>query len=82
MADPPDEPSPNTAVRPASEPRQALRSCAERARTWLFEHALPIWWERGYDRRARCFYERLDLDGSPIVDEPRRVRVQARQTIV
>lgn len=43
---------------------------------------MPIWWERGYDRRALCFYERLDLDGSPIVDEPRRVRVQARQTIV
>lgn len=60
----------------------ALRSHAETAKSWLFDHALPIWWERGYDRRARCFYERLDLDGSPIVDEPRRVRVQARQTIV
>ncbi len=61
---------------------ESLKHAAQGARSWLFEHALPVWWERGYDRRARCFYERLDLDGSPIVDEPRRVRVQARQTVV
>lgn len=59
-----------------------LRAAAASARAWLFEHALPLWWERGYDREARCFHERLTLDGAPVMAEPRRVRVQARQTIV
>lgn len=61
---------------------QQLSDRAALARSWLFEHALPIWWERGYDRGARCFHERLNLDGSVTPPEPRRVRVQARQTIV
>jgi mannose/cellobiose epimerase-like protein (N-acyl-D-glucosamine 2-epimerase family) len=60
----------------------SLKQAAADARAWLFEHALPIWWERGYDRATRSFHERLELDGSPTVPEPRRVRVQARQTFV
>lgn len=59
-----------------------LQHAAQSARAWLFDHALPIWWERGYDRAARCFHERLELDGGPTAPEPRRVRVQARQTFV
>jgi mannose/cellobiose epimerase-like protein (N-acyl-D-glucosamine 2-epimerase family) len=59
-----------------------LRAAAATARVWLFEHALPLWWDRGYDREARCFHERLALDGAPVTAEPRRVRVQARQTVV
>ncbi len=61
---------------------ESLKHAAGAARVWLFEHALPIWWERGYDRVARCFHERLNLDGGPAAPEPRRVRVQARQTFV
>src|SRR5262249_50336578 len=49
---------------------------------WLFEHALPLWWQRGYDSGARAFHERLELDGSNTSPEPRRMRVQARQTFV
>lgn len=58
-----------------------LKQRAAAARAWLFEHALPLWWERGFDRAAKCFHERLNLDGSP-VSAPRRIRVQARQTAV
>jgi mannose/cellobiose epimerase-like protein (N-acyl-D-glucosamine 2-epimerase family) len=59
-----------------------LKEAAQEARAWLFEHALPIWWERGYDKATRCFHERLTLDGEPTAPEPRRMRVQARQAIV
>jgi len=61
---------------------EALHLRARAARAWLFEHALPLWWERGFDREAKCFHERLALSGAPAAPEPRRVRVQARQTIV
>ncbi len=61
---------------------ETLRSAAESARAWLFEHALPLWWERGYDRGAHAFHERLELDGGATAPEPRRVRVQARQAFV
>lgn len=59
-----------------------LKARAALARSWLFEHALPVWWERGWDSETQCFHERLQLDGSVTPPEPRRVRVQARQTIV
>jgi mannose-6-phosphate isomerase len=61
---------------------EQLREAAQEARGWLFQHALPIWWERGYDKATRCFHERLTLDGEPTSPEPRRMRVQARQTVV
>lgn len=60
----------------------AFRIRAKAARAWLFDHALPIWWERGFDRETQCFHERLALNGDATAPEPRRVRVQARQTIV
>jgi mannose/cellobiose epimerase-like protein (N-acyl-D-glucosamine 2-epimerase family) len=71
-------------MQPRHEPlvTEMLKHAAEDARAWLFEHALPIWWERGYDRVTRSFHERLELDGGPTAPEPRRVRVQARQTVV
>lgn len=59
-----------------------LKQAAQSARTWLFDEALPIWWERGYDRATQSFHERLELDGSATAPEPRRIRVQARQTFV
>jgi histidinol-phosphate phosphatase family protein len=59
-----------------------LRDRASKARTWLFEHALPLWWNNGFDRITNCFFERLSLSGATPVVLPRRVRVQARQTYV
>lgn len=58
-----------------------LEHCAASARTWLYEHALPLWWERGFDRETRCFHERISLNGTPVTMS-RRIRVQARQTFV
>lgn len=58
-----------------------LKSAAAQARAWLFDHALPLWWEKGFDRKTGAFFERLDANGEP-VRLPRRVRVQARQTYV
>lgn len=45
----------------------------------MIDHALPLWATAGWDRRRGGFVERLDRDGSPQTDAPRRVRVQARQ---
>ena len=59
-----------------------LTARAAQARSWLFERALPLWWERGFDRAGDCFHERIGLDGAPCRDLPRRIRVQARQTLV
>jgi len=71
-----------SAAQPTPSPLPHLKERAARARTWLFEHALPLWWSRGYDTHARCFHERISQDGAPLADLPRRVRVQARQTVV
>lgn len=58
-----------------------LQAHAAEARAWLFDHALPLWWDRGFDRNSRCFHERLSTLGAPVI-MPRRIRVQARQTFV
>lgn len=58
-----------------------LKDRAAKARAWLFDAALPLWAERGFDEKAGAFEERLDLTGAPVA-LPRRVRVQARQTFV
>lgn len=65
----------------AEFPITALKDRAAHARAWLFDHALPIWWDRGFDRASQCFHEALDHNGTPVA-APRRVRVQARQTYV
>ena len=70
------------AAGPSGGARQALRERATQARQWLFEHALPLWWNEGFDRSSRCFHERIGLDGRAVAALPRRARVQARQTFV
>ena len=45
---------------------------------WLFDAALPLWWERGADRIRGGFHEAISLDGSPL-PQPHRARVIARQ---
>ena len=59
-----------------------LKQRAAAARGWLFDAALPLWAERGFDAAADCFHERIDQDGAPASALPRRIRVQARQTAV
>ena len=49
---------------------------------WLRESALPLWTTAGWDADARMFVERLDLDGAPLLDVPRRTMVQCRQIVV
>lgn len=56
----------------------ALTDTQSRLKSWLFDHALPIWWEVGGDVAKGGFYETVGLDGKP-VDVPRRTRVAARQ---
>ena len=45
---------------------------------WLFDHALPLWWNTGGDLDKGGFYEKINLDGKPY-DIDRRTRVAARQ---
>ncbi len=51
---------------------------AEDLRHWLFEAALPLWWQVGADRAGGGFHEAIDLDGTPVA-RPHRARVVARQ---
>ena len=48
---------------------------------WIIGSALPFWAERGFDRQAGRFHERLDLTGAPLA-LPHRAMVQARQIFV
>jgi mannose/cellobiose epimerase-like protein (N-acyl-D-glucosamine 2-epimerase family) len=58
-----------------------LADTRRHAKHWLFEAALPLWWERGADHEGGGFHEKIGQDGRPI-GKPMRVRVQARQTYV
>lgn len=64
-----------------TQARDALRTRAREGRAWFTDAALPLWWRQGFDAGARCYHERLELNGEP-APGPRRVRVQARQTAV
>ncbi|HYE45366.1 MAG TPA: AGE family epimerase/isomerase [Caulobacter sp.] len=63
---------------PAPADILALR---DRLKGWLFEAALPLWWEAGTDHVNGGFFEKLGLDGEPVA-APRRTRVAARQIYV
>lgn len=58
-----------------------IRALRDRLKGWLFDHALPLWWEVGADRVKGGFFERISLDGEA-VEAPRRARVVARQAYV
>lgn len=53
----------------------------DRLKRWLFDHALPLWWEVGFDRERGGCFEKIGQDGKA-VDAPRRARVAARQAWV
>jgi mannose-6-phosphate isomerase len=59
---------------------QAQRAAAD-AKSWLFDAALPLWAEAGFDPATRLFREGLDASGGSSKG-PLRVRIQARQTYV
>ncbi len=60
-------------------PTEDLGSQTRHFRTWLFTQALPLWWCFGADHPGWGFHESLSLGARP-AGEPRRNRVQARQT--
>ena len=49
---------------------------------WLSLNALPLWSQAGVDSEAGGFTEKLTLDGRPIFDCDKRLRVQTRQIYV
>jgi mannose-6-phosphate isomerase len=55
------------------------RDIVEVLRTWMIEHALPLWSREGWDPASGGFFERLDIEGRADRAGPRRIRVQARQ---
>lgn len=61
--------------------RSALDRHQRWARSWLFDAALPLWWQAGADRDDGGFHDRLDQSARPL-DKPKRLRVQARQAFV
>lgn len=58
---------------------EAVRETAGALKTWMIEDALPLWASAGVDKQFGGFTERLDLEGHPDLQTPKRVRVQARQ---
>jgi len=52
-----------------------------RAKSWMFDQALPIWWRVGADHDRGGFHEVIGHDGVA-VNRDRRARVQARQVYV
>lgn len=56
----------------------SLRRAVEDFHDWLFSRALPLWWDRGGDRRGGGFFEQLDQSGA-VVEAPRRTRLVGRQ---
>ena len=54
-----------------------LRHEASALRRWLFDAALPLWWEVGADRARGGFHEAINLDGAPVA-WPHRARSIAR----
>jgi mannose/cellobiose epimerase-like protein (N-acyl-D-glucosamine 2-epimerase family) len=50
--------------------------------SWVENEALPFWATVGFDSARGGFHERLDLQGKPILDVPKRLMVQGRQLYV
>jgi mannose/cellobiose epimerase-like protein (N-acyl-D-glucosamine 2-epimerase family) len=53
-----------------------------RLREWLVAETLPLWLDKGCDRRDGGFHEKLNFHLTPITDEGKRIMVQARQCYV
>lgn len=69
------------AATPGDSAESRLTSAATELSAWLRTSALPLWWTLGADHERGGFHEALDMQGAP-APQPRRARVQARQTYV
>ncbi|MDP1737460.1 MAG: AGE family epimerase/isomerase [Caulobacter sp.] len=58
-----------------------IHALNEQLKRWLFDHALPLWQEVGFDRVNGGCFEKVGQDGRAI-EGPRRARVAARQAWV
>ncbi|ABI66724.1 MAG: mannose-6-phosphate isomerase [Maricaulis maris] len=54
----------------------------DRYAEWFKATALPFWQQRAWDPQSGGFLESVNLDGSPVFGDSRRVRTQARQVYV
>lgn len=63
-------------------PVENFEELRARAGKWLSIDALPLWVDRGYDKKFGLFYEKLDFSGRPLEALPRRLMVQCRQLYV
>jgi mannose/cellobiose epimerase-like protein (N-acyl-D-glucosamine 2-epimerase family) len=61
--------------------KELVRQVASQLLYWLVAEAYPLWATLGSDFLHGGFHESLDQDGYPR-EEPRRIRVQARQVYV
>ena len=59
-----------------------LRRASAPILAWMKQEALPFWGTVGVDDTRGGFHERLDLQGHPIFDVPKRLMVQGRQLYV
>lgn len=60
---------------------ERIHALNDQLKSWLFDHALPLWWEVGFDRQKGGCFEKIGQDGRA-VEGPRRARVAARQAWV
>jgi mannose-6-phosphate isomerase len=58
-----------------------IHALNDQLKRWLFDHALPLWLEVGFDRVNGGCFEKIGQDGRAI-EGPRRARVAARQAWV
>ncbi len=76
-----DVDSPIAHAHPSQVGRNLNRAKAW-ASDWLYNKALPLWISEGLDRKAGGAFDALTRQGAPILDMPKRMRVQARQCYV
>lgn len=65
-----------------AEPNTPLARALDAKLGWLFNQALPFWFDEGIDWIHGGFHERFEQDGKLIPGIPRRTRVVARQIFV
>lgn len=59
-------------------PLDQARDLRDQLKTWLLDHAYPLWATAGRDGLGGGFFEKIDQTGEP-VEAPRRARVTTRQ---
>jgi len=69
-------------MTPPGDALPRLREALPPFLDWIGSDALPFWGSVGVDWARGGFHERLDLDGHPIEQVPKRVMVQGRQLYV